>query len=351
MKKAIFAVFVSLLSAALLVCVLGGCDHELLLHGTGMPTTIPSLTTIPDIDPPETVPGTLPTTGTLPPGTTDPYPITLPTIPEDAYLNYSLCTVDADERAAAQNWICLNNYVQLAAWEWSYHLFFDTAGTQPDNWVNLTTLSFRRPVRVCGVELTFVNGTLSLSDVIRYDVTTLDPYAVAKACADVELYSDNLLLPGNTLWLEPATDEEGRGFGDFWNEATTLRAYLHSDSLVRVRFFGTTIPTVDEVRIPSYQPVGMDITNNSDLPKYCMLCYYNRDGEEIAHFKQAPIYGKLQLPAGTVEMVQFAGRNMVRVSYAWDPDVYDLYWDDGEYRYQLWGYDEELLLKLVESMK
>lgn len=359
MKKTISALFASMLALFVLICALAGCDHELLLHGTGLPTTLPPVTTLPDITAPKTFTETLPPvteptvsqkpTEPIPPVTKPTTPITTPTAPMNSFLNYSLCTVDADERAASKNWVCLNDYVTLLGWDRPYLGLFENQSDTSVVRMNLTTLSFSRPVKVCGVELIFAGGALSLSDEIQYGGTAVDLYAIPEFCADAELYSDHLRLPDNSLWLEPTTNVSGSGFGDFWENSTTLRSYLLSDSLVGVRIFGTLLPSIEEVRAPSDVPYDVYVVDRSSLPKYCLVSYY-RDGEEVAYFKQSPIYGNLQLPAGSVELIEFAGRNVVRVKYTGAPDVYDLYWDDGEYRYQLWGTDEELLLKLAESI-
>ncbi len=360
MKKVISALFSSMLVLAILIGVLTGCDHELMLHGKGLPTSIPSVTTLPDVTVPKTIPGTLPPetnphyTQTVPPVTGTIPPITMPTAPVDSYINYSLCTVDADERAAEMGWVCLNDFVELLARDSPYSWLFDASHSRTIKRLILTSLSFSRPVKVCGVELTLKTGVLCPDDEVSYGGTQIDPDSIDAACADARKTSNgNLILPGNTIWLEPTTGEPGRGFGDFQHEMTSLIAILMSgaeNGLIEVRIFGTLLPCIEEVRAPTYRPSGVTVLDESDLPYHYQL-NFEKNGVPIARFKQSPIYGSLQLPEGNVELMQFAGLNVVRVSREWEPDTYDLYWDDGEYRYQLWGTDEELLLKLAGSIK
>lgn len=340
MKKSLPAVFASVLAAAALISTLAGCDYEIELTSGPWPTSVPPVTTLPKTVPPVTtvpkvtVPKTTPVTGpgvTTTPGTDIPYM---------GKYNPLLCTANADARAAAQDWICLNEYIANE----SYCPLFDTQGVyMAESYFTVDSVVFDRPVYVYGIELTFVQPELKSFE-FKYGDLYIDWFELPY-CPGIEITENgNPLLPGNTLWIEAANGKALKRNGG-------LSFYASPANMARIRFFGVAEPIIEEVRAPSYIPGDVTVREYETATKHTLAYYSNSTGKLIASFEQTTIYGSQKLPTGVIDLIQFAGREVVRVQYKDTEGNVDLYWNDGEYRYNLFGSDEDLLLRLAESIE
>lgn len=116
-----------------------------------------------------------------------------------------------------------------------------------------------------------------------------------------------------------------------------------------------TPPTsIEELNAPSYIPKGYAIIDAYHLRKSYMLTYCNTKGENVLTFKQTIINADSWGDAAeaTVTNIEINGLNAVLITYADQPNVYNLYWQDNQYRYNIHGlvesYDE--LIKMATSV-
>lgn len=355
MKKAIPAGFAALIAAVVLIAALAGCDYELVLTGGTGEASIPWLTSVPAISAgaetgPTTLPEILPTlppiqSETAPAFTQIPETTTeeiVTEIPPNMFrFDPSRCMENADERAAAQGWVCLNEYIDGGL----YSPLFDTksGASEGVEEFSVDNLIFDRPVDIYGIELTFAQPELE-GFAFTYDDLDVDWFSIRFSQGVEVTEDDRLLLSGNTLWLEIA---DGRPLSG----SAGLSAYARPDNLVRIRFFGTASPIIEEVYAPSYLPKDMTVREYRTATQYAIAYYSNSTGVMTALFEQSVIYGSQKLPAGDMELIQFAGREVLRIRYGDSQGSTDLYWNDGRYRYNLYGTDDELLLRLAESIR
>lgn len=111
--------------------------------------------------------------------------------------------------------------------------------------------------------------------------------------------------------------------------------------------------SIKEVNIPSYVPSGYTVQSSASRKVY-MVTYYDSEGNVAATFQQMTIsYGsKGDAEEGTAIDVIVNGLNAVLITYADQPNIYLLYWQDSQYKYSLHGsfesYDE--LVKMANSV-
>lgn len=116
-----------------------------------------------------------------------------------------------------------------------------------------------------------------------------------------------------------------------------------------------TPPTsIEEVNAPSYIPEGYTVAETYQSRKMYMLSYYNAEGEDVLTFAQIIVTADSEGDAAeaTATNIKINGLNAVLFTYADQPNVYNLYWQDDQYRYNIYGlfqsYDE--LIKMATSV-
>ena len=96
--------------------------------------------------------------------------------------------------------------------------------------------------------------------------------------------------------------------------------------------------SIKEVNIPSYVPVGYTV-QSSAMRKVYTLLYYNSEGNVVITFQQMTIASGSEGDSmeGIATDVVINGLNAVLITYADQPNLYVLYWQDSQYKYSIYG--------------
>ena len=115
-----------------------------------------------------------------------------------------------------------------------------------------------------------------------------------------------------------------------------------------------TPPTsIEKVNVPSYMPAGYTTKSSLESSTY-RLSYYNESGVMEVIYRQAVI-GMLSLgdaENGVATEISINGLNAILVTYSDDENVYNLYWQDNYYCYNIYGYFDtyDQLIRMATSV-
>lgn len=124
----------------------------------------------------------------------------------------------------------------------------------------------------------------------------------------------------------------------------------------------TTVPeptseapqSIEEVNVPGYMPVGFT-TKSSMRNDVFSIYYYNENEENVIEYHQNIILanGFGDAEGGTATEITVNGLKAVLITYEDDPNVYNLFWQDNQYRYNIYAYLEDYneLIKLATSVE
>ncbi len=111
--------------------------------------------------------------------------------------------------------------------------------------------------------------------------------------------------------------------------------------------------SIQEINIPSYVPAGYTVQSKT-MRKAYIVDYLNSNGAVVATFKQMTFSAGSEGDAteGIATDVEVNGLNAVLFTYQDSPNVYQLYWQDTQYKYCIYGNFEsyEELLRMANSV-
>jgi hypothetical protein len=115
-----------------------------------------------------------------------------------------------------------------------------------------------------------------------------------------------------------------------------------------------TPPTsIEEVNVPSYMPAGYT-TKSSLIDKFYTLNYYDANNALLIVYRQATIGSapKGDADTGIATEISINGLDAILISYTNEENVYNLYWQDNQYSYNIYGYFENYneLIRLATSV-
>ena len=110
---------------------------------------------------------------------------------------------------------------------------------------------------------------------------------------------------------------------------------------------------IETIYAPSYMPQGWT-TESVILRTNYMLVFYNQAGEYTITYNQMTISSKSHADAetGTATELTINGFTAVLFTYEDTPNLYNLYWQDNQYKYCIMGYVETVdeLILMAESV-
>jgi cytoskeletal protein RodZ len=111
--------------------------------------------------------------------------------------------------------------------------------------------------------------------------------------------------------------------------------------------------SIKEVNIPSYVPSGYTVQSSASRKVY-MVTYYDSEGNVAATFQQMTISSGSEGDSqeGVSTDIIINGLNAVLITYEDHPDLYVLYWQDSQYRYNISGTFEsqDEVLRIANSV-
>lgn len=114
------------------------------------------------------------------------------------------------------------------------------------------------------------------------------------------------------------------------------------------------LTTIEEVNMPSYMPVGYT-TTSIIMGKSFTLSYFDESGAWVFTFNQMVVDAdsKGDCREGKFTETTVNGLDAIVITYDDQPNVYTLYWQDSQYRYNIYGYFEDYneLIRFVESVE
>lgn len=142
-------------------------------------------------------------------------------------------------------------------------------------------------------------------------------------------------------------------------DALDAATIIPSDAIAeRASFTPTALSTVPpesivEVNVPSYTPIGYT-TKSTTKEGIFMLNYYDECNAFAFTYRQMVVdsESKSNAEAGASAQMTINGMNAIVFTYADQPNVYSLYWQDRQYRYNIYGYFEDYtqLIRLATSV-
>lgn len=369
-----------LLASALLFA---GCSSEIRIEATGTATgtgwkSLPPwlLQYAPLIHPStETLPtgplpsGTLPNVsrpktsgGYKPPIITERYP-TDPLPPDSSDVMPALLahsSESATSRAGQLGWELLDGYVvppvgQEDAYRALFNrfnflstdLFGERGGT--------ISVSFDRPVWICGIELVFESGRISYDFQAQFDDLRLDLLYHANSLQQKNIpESDGILyMDQNTVWIESTGGlpilRNQSGDGALSPIDISVNYGIFTNRLVQINFYGWS----DTVPNTSWLPTNLPDNWETDFNIYddCVtVSYYNEYGEYVGEFTRYYPGREPGLPSGITRNFDLGGINATQVIHPNSPELIDLYWSNDSGLYNLSGSHPDLLQLIIRSM-
>ena len=131
-----------------------------------------------------------------------------------------------------------------------------------------------------------------------------------------------------------------------------------NDDYVKVDFVDPatiTVPqSIEEVNMPGYMPVGFT-TESVMTNDFFTIDYYNENGENVIEYRQniITLENLGDAEGGTATEITVNGLKAVLITYEDDPNVYNLFWQDNQYRYNIYAHldDYDELIKLASSVE
>lgn len=112
--------------------------------------------------------------------------------------------------------------------------------------------------------------------------------------------------------------------------------------------------TIVEVNAPTYMPIGYT-TKSSLKESVFRLSYYDENGTFVFSYNQMVIdFGSEgDAEEGSSTEMTINGLSAVIFTYDDEPNVYSLYWQDSQYRYNIYGYFEDYneLIRFATSVE
>lgn len=112
--------------------------------------------------------------------------------------------------------------------------------------------------------------------------------------------------------------------------------------------------SIQEVNIPGYVPAGYTVQSKI-MRKVYIVDYANANGDVVITFKQMTITSGSEGDSqeGNPTDIIVNGLNAVLITYADNPNLYVLYWQDSQYRYSISGAFESQneLLQMAASVQ
>ena len=100
--------------------------------------------------------------------------------------------------------------------------------------------------------------------------------------------------------------------------------------------------SIEEVNVPEYMPMGYT-TESTLMDRVFILNYFDEKGAFVFSYRQMVIdlgnEGDAEEGVSTETMIN--GLSAVVITYDDEPNVYNLFWQDSQYCYNIYGYFEE----------